>query len=641
MTGAAPGTDAVAAETLPLAGEFPAATDEQWRALVTGVLSRGKPGLADDPDALATAFRRTLVTTTADGIEIAPLYTRGDDDSPDADSGLPGLSPFVRGATATGAVVDGWDVRARHGGPDPAVVNEEILADLAGGVTSLWLRLGPDGSRLADLPRLLDGVLLDLAGVVLDAGEDFPAAAAALREHWERRGVTPDVVTGSYGADPIGVLARTGDADLDRLLPAAAALAVQAVADGGGVRAIVADGLPYHEAGGSDAEELAAAVATGVAYLRALTDAGLSVDEAFGQVEFRLATSADQFLGIAKLRAHRRLWARVADVSGATAAAGAARQHAVTSSVMLSRRDPWVNLLRTTVACFAAGVGGAAAVTVAPFDSALGRPDALGRRIARNTSALLLDESGVGRVVDPAGGSPYVESLTDALAERAWQFFTEIERHGGIVAALRSGLVADRLAATWAARTADVARRRIPLTGVSEFPDIGETLLPREPVAATVRGGLPQVRLADGFEALRDAADATAQRGARPAIFLANLGPVSAFTARATFAKNLFEAGGIHADAGTGGDAAAVVAQALADGPPALVCLCSSDAGYAEAAATVARELKAAGVGRVYLAGRPADADALREAGVDEFVYAGCDALDVLARALDSWGAHR
>lgn len=221
------------------------------------------------------------------------------------------------------------------------------------------------------------------------------------------------------------------------------------------------------KAGGSAAEELGASLATGVAYLRALTEAGLGVDEACAQLEFRYAATADQFLTIAKLRAARRLWARVAEVCGA---AGAQRQHAVTSSVMMTRRDPWVNMLRTTLACLGAGVGGADSVTVLPFDHALGLPDAFARRIARNTSTILLEESHLARVIDPAGGSWYVERLTAELADAAWAFFQEIERSGGQAAALRSGMIGERLASTWAARSRDLARRKEPVTGVSEFP---------------------------------------------------------------------------------------------------------------------------------------------------------------------------
>ncbi|WP_324274301.1 methylmalonyl-CoA mutase family protein [Blastococcus brunescens] len=382
------------------------------------------------------------------------------------------------------------------------------------------------------------------------------------------------------------------------------------------------DATVFHDAGASVVEEIGCSLAAGVAYLRALTEGGLSVDEAFGQLEFRYGATADQFTTIAALRAARRLWDRVGEVSGAAPEARAQRQHAVTSSVMTTRRDPWVNMLRTTVACFAAGVGGADVVTVQPFDAALGLPDAFSRRIARNTQNLLVEEGHLARVLDPAGGSWYVESLTDSLARAAWDWFTEIERAGGLVAALDSGLVGDQIAAAWDARARRLATRRDALTGVSEFPNLAEKLPVREPYAwAAPSGGLPRVRAAQEFEALRDAADAASQsEGAdRPAVFLATIGPIARHTARATFAGNLFQAGGLETPTGDG-------AEGFADAGTTVACICGTDKDYASDAACLAKELKAAGATQVWLAGKPD----LAVDGVDGYLFAGCDALDVL-----------
>ncbi|MFF1798923.1 methylmalonyl-CoA mutase subunit beta, partial [Kitasatospora sp. NPDC058263] len=402
-----------------------------------------------------------------------------------AEPGYPGFPPFVRGGRPQGSTVSGWDVRQRHTDPDPRRANEAVLADLENGGSSLWLELGGDALPVAALPDVLTGVYLDLAGIVLDAGPEFAEAAEQLFKLYEEREVSAGAAAGNLGADPLGLQARTGQAGrTEALLTAATALAARCAAGFPGLRALVVDALPYHEAGASPAQELGCSLATGVAYLRALTAAGLPVDAALGQLEFRYAADADQFLTIAKFRAARRLWARVAEVSGAAPEASAQRQHAVTSAVMMTERDPWVNMLRTTVACLAAGVGGADAVSVQPFDSAVGLSDAFARRIARNTQAILLEESHLARVVDPAGGSWYVERLTDELAHAAWAWFQEIERAGGQQAALGSGLVGERIAATWAERSVALAKRREPITGVSEFPNLGEQPLVREPAPA-------------------------------------------------------------------------------------------------------------------------------------------------------------
>ncbi|MFD0904475.1 methylmalonyl-CoA mutase subunit beta [Actinomadura sediminis] len=599
-------------EELELAAAFPPAERDRWREMVKGVLR--KSGAATD-DTPLEEIEGLLTRESYDGVPIGALYT-----AEDAPAGRPGLAPCVREVRPDGEGLAGWDVRQRHDHPDAAVTREAIITDLENGVTSVWLRLGEAGTPVAALPDALRGVLLGLAPVVLDAGEDAAEAAEAFLALAADRG-DAGAATGNLGLDPLGLAARTGTA---RPLDEAAAFAARCAREFPRLRSVVADGTPYHDAGGSDAEELGAAVAAGVAYLRALTGAGLSVDEAFGQIEFRLAVNADQFSSIAKLRAARRLWTRVAEVSGA-AEGTAARIHAVTSAAMMTRRDPWVNMLRTTVAAFAAGVGGADAVTVLPFDARLGLPDDFARRIARNTQTLLLEESSLARVVDPAGGSWYAERLTEDLARAAWDRFTGIERAGGLAAALGSGLVADRIAATWARRRKDIARRKAPLTGVSEFPNLTERLPEREPAPARPGGGLPVVTYAQDFEALRDRSDAHADAaGARPAVFLATLGPIAVHTARASFAANLFQAGGLATVTGPPEEFAA-------SGAP-VACVCSSDKVYAEQAADAARTLKDAGAKRVWLAGKGT------YEGVDANVFAGCDAVEVLETTLHDLG---
>ncbi|MFZ3599014.1 methylmalonyl-CoA mutase family protein [Streptomyces sp. BH104] len=593
---------------LSLAAEFPDATHEQWQHLVSGVLRKSGKEVS------AAEAEGALSTTLEDGLRARPLYTARDTAPP---AGLPGFAPFVRGARAEGNVAGGWDVRQRHDAADPAAV----LADLENGVTSLWLAMGETtGFPVSALPAALDGVYLDLAPVVLDAGAETGAAAAQLFLAYEHSGVAADAARGNLGADPLGHEARTG-ASYD--VGTAAELARRCLADYPGVRALTVDALPHHEAGGSAAQELGASMATGVAYLRALTAAGLTPQQALSQIEFRYAATADQFLTVAKFRAARRLWARVAEVCGAPER-GAQRQHAVTSSVMTTRRDPWVNMLRTTIAAFAAGVGGADAVTVLPFDEALGLPDAFARRVARNTSTILIEESHLARVIDPAGGSWYVERLTDELAHAGWEFFQEIEAAGGQAAALRSGLLGERLAATWAARSKKLATRREPVTGVSEFPDLAEKAVVRKPAPARPSGGLPRVRRDEAFEALRARSNAhLAATGSRPRVHLAGLGPVAAHTARLTFAANLFQAGGIEA----------VTDGTFEESGAGEACLCSSDQVYEEQAEAAARELREAGAGHVFLAGRPGT-----YAGVDTYVFAGCDAVAVLTATLDRMG---
>ena len=343
----------------------------------------------------------------------------------------------------------------------------------------------------------------------------------------------------------------------------------------------------------------------------------------------------DQFLTMARFRAGRRLWARVAEASGADPGDRAPRQHALTSAVMLTRWDPWVNMLRSTVAVFAAGTGGADSVTVRPFDSALGRPDEFGRRTARNLQLVLLEESGLARVIDPAGGSWYVEDLTERLAVEAWERFRETEADGGMAASLASGRLAEEAEACWRERAGRLADLSESVTGVSEFPNVEEVLLERQPSPASPSGPLPLRRRSEPSEALRDAVVAC---NPVPTVLLVTLGPAAEHTARSTFARNLFGVAGIRAV--ESGDPEGE--QGPGTGGAVIAVLCGSDERYSTEAATAAGGLKAAGVKRVYLAGRPGDdEDDLRASGVDEFIHVGVDLVDVLSRALDDLGVSR
>jgi methylmalonyl-CoA mutase len=596
---------------LVLAGEFPAVTRQQWQRLVAKVLGSS----SDAPE-------RELVTVTGDGIEIEPLYTAGDSG---LGAGYPGQQPFVRGRTAAGHR-SGWDVRQRHEHPDPAVAREQIMEDLEGGVSSLWLGLGDGRIPVSALPDVLAGVYLDLAPVVLDAGERFAEAAEVFLDAAAGRVEPAGALAGCLGADPLGVLARTGNgADL----AAAAALAVRCAADFPEVRAIVVDALPFHEAGGTDAQELGCALAAGVQYLRALRQAGLSADAAFAQLEFRFAATADQFTTIAKLRAARRTWARVARECGVTSAAAGQRQHAVSSWPMITRRDPWNNILRATLACFAAGVGGADAITVAPFDAALGQPDQLARRVARNVHALLIEESNVARVTDPAGGSWYVEDFTEQLAVKAWACFQDIERSGGLRAALDSGGIGDQLAASRESRRDALARRREAVTGVSEFPLMGETLLvrPAAPPAGST-AGLPRIRWSQWHEELRDRADAhTRTAGSPPAVALVLLDTGRASSARAERVGALLAPAGITAVSGGDGGL-----------PSPVVVVCGNPDAAEDAVRAAVDGVRARGaVTVVVAAGDPTAA----VPGAEERITDNMDTLAFGSRMLDALGVAR
>lgn len=621
-----PESGAAAAGAPNLADGFPEATTAQWRELVAGVLR--KSGV--DEERLAEAPEAVLAATSYDGFGIDPLYTS---QPPAADPGFPGAAPFTRGYRAGGNVTTGWDVRARHTDADPAVLRRRVLADLMNGAASLWISVGGQGLPADRLGEALTDVHLDLAPVLLSAGHEYAEAADALLTAHADAEVPDGRVISHLGIDPLGTAARTGEAcDVDEPVR----FAVDRARERPHLGLLVADGTPVHGAGGSDAQELGWAIAAGTAYLRALHEAGTAPEDAAGRIEFRLAVGPDQFAGIAKLRAARAMWNQVLAAGGIDPRHRTMRVHATTSEAMMTRRDPHVNMLRTTLACFAAGIGGADAVTVEPFDSAVGLPDDFARRIARNTQAILQEESNLARVIDPAGGSFFVEALTKDLYGTAWAFLRRIEAAGGAARALDDGVLRAGVDDVWQRRRSDIAHRRAPLTGVSEFPDAAETPLerPTDPSRTPVPSGLPERRYAQEFEALRDRSD-TQERttGQRPTAFLATLGPVAAHTARASFATNLLAAGGVAAVDPGPLEGAEAAAHAFAGSGARIAVLCGSDELYTEHAEDTARALKGAGARRVLLAGKPRDV--YRQAGVDGFAHQGCDAVELLTDLVD------
>ena len=547
--------------TLTLAAPEDRHDRAEWEAAAAAVLRKARRLAEEDPD---EQVWEKLSRTTLDGIGITPLGT------PDL---LDGLVTEGR-PTRAGE----WDIRAHLAVTDERTDNTSLLTDLEGGAASLWLEAGED----TDWAILLDGVLLDLAPVVLQTTE---AGARSFLRYARGRDLHPHTNLGQPADHAARELAE---------------LAWQA-----GVRVFVVDATEVHDRGASDVQELAHSLAVGARYLRTLTGFGFDLDEAAQIVEFRYAATDDQFTTIAKLRAARRLWARVLELSGT--GARAQHQHAVTSRPMLSKYDPWVNMLRTTVAAFAAGVGGANAVTVLPFDSPLGMPDAFGRRIARNTSALLISEAHVARVADPAGGAYAVEKLTDDLAVAAWELFGRLEDSADATALLDA-----EIDATVEQRDRQVATRKRPITGLTEFPHLGEELPERPPA----RESREVRRYGAAFEALRD-------NPASNHVFLATMGTVAAHTARASFATNLLAAGGVAVDvAGPTEDVADLLS--AYDGQP-VVCLAGSDGAYDGWADEATRALREAGATWVVLAGKPRES-------VDDSCAMGVDALEFLHR---------
>ncbi|MEZ5237171.1 MAG: methylmalonyl-CoA mutase family protein [Microthrixaceae bacterium] len=655
------------------AAGFDSPDESEWMSLVDKAL-RGKP-------------IDTITTTRRDGIDVGPLYRRPEGDAATAD-GFPGQAPFTRGIAPAGRAEGAWDVRCVIDSANPTTAAVEAIGDLTGGATSLTVRfdeaarrgLGPGDDGWADaagvggllaldvdaLDAALNGVFLEAAAVHLEAGASFECAAELLVGVWQRRGIDPAEALGGFGADPVGALAANGSlpGGIAEALAAAARLAARTHEAFPEVTALSINTAAHAEAGATPVQQLAAMLATGRTVLEAVTDGGLSLEATLAQVSATVTLDADIWGGIALLRAARRCWSHLATSAGAPEAAAALALHARTSGAMMTRRDPWVNLLRGTAATFAAAVGGAESMTVAPFDAALGHSDGFARRMARNTQLLAQDESGLGRIIDPAGGSWYVESLTDALCEAAWDRFQEIERRGGMVEALTSGWWGSEVRSAREATLKQIATRARPITGVSEFPLITEDV-PERPApdlaplreaalerwndgahGAGVGDGtdttLPEplgtVRWSQGWEALRQRSDDAASAGARPRVFLANLGPPAVHIARASWARNAFEAAGIEAVENDGFESPEAVAEAFAASGAPLVVLCSSDDTYDAWGAAAVEALAAHQPRRLYVAGRTRPAFEGSKDSIDAYAGVGVNLLDLLGDAHDAVG---
>ncbi len=702
---------------LKLLDDFPPVSYEQWREVV-------------EKDLKGAPFEKKLITHTYEGIDMQPVYAREDWPSDGDPSGFPAGWPHTRGGNPVGNAVCGWDVRQEHLLPEPAQNNKAILDDLARGVTSIQLRIdaaarrgiahdqpkfeqfaGRDGCmvhHLADLDAALKDVRLGACGLGLEAGAAFLPAAATVVALLKQRGVDLADAWGAFNADPLAVYVRDGELPMpvDAALSQVAALAKWTSANMPRFRSVRVGSGPYHHAGATAAQDLGISMATAITYLRALTDAGLDINAAARQLLFAYSLGCNQFLAIAKLRAARRLWARVLEASGADLSpdAGVAMvMHARTSKRVITARDPWVNMLRNTVTTFAAAVAGADIVTTEPFDKAIGLSDDFSRRIARNTQVILGEESHLSRVIDPSGGCWFIEKMTDEVAEKGWAVLQDIERQGGMVKAIESGWIHEQIDSAFAPRLKNIARRKDAVTGVSEFPNLREKpVKPRkvdydalvaaakrqlsgaggdacslagnaDPMPAAIdaaAGGATISRMlaalkgeaapatttalypfpyAKPFEELRDASDNyLALTGARPKVFLANMGPIAHHTVRATYTTNFFEAGGFEVITNNGfvGDnrddfegAARKAAQAFADSGANIAVICSSDVIYPNMVPAVTPELKKAGARTVILAGHPGEnKETYDQAGVDRYIYISCDVLTTLRELLDEEG---
>ncbi len=583
----------------------------------------------------------TLASETLEGIRIEPVYA--------ADEVVPlplppRPAPLVKGR--------GWAVMQRLDLPDLRAAARQLQEELAMGADGPVLVLagsphaGNFGLPLAGLQDVLaetDPAFLPLR---LDAGLAWPEATHHLLDALAARDIDLSLAPVMPNADPVSPFLPLGQLPGRKALGDALRLLVDRARAGGLKRAVLAaDARPWHAAGCGEAQELALMLALTTEILRLLEAAGRSPDEMAPFVSWLMVADADQFLTIAKFRAARLVHARLLEVLAIPFFP--LFLQAESAWRMMTRHDAWVNMLRTASAAFGAGLGGADAMTLLPFTQALGLADGFARRMARNMQIIAQEEADLHRVHDPLAGSAWVEALTRALAEKAWEIFTSIEAEGGLIAALLSGQVQAIIGEVAMRRARAVATRRIPITGVSEYPALAEevpAVLSAEPVPALPAADIwpldhdfaPLVprRLAEPYERLRDAADAhLARTGKRPAVYLAQLGSVADHGPRSTWAMNLLAAGGIAVHEGPPDDY-----DALHHGP--MVVLAGSDDLYAEKGAAVIATLRQRGAQEVHVVARGEAAEVLRAAGADATLQTGMDVPAYLEALHGRLGVH-
>lgn len=514
-------TEALSAEEAdPGFSEFSAATYEQWRDAAEKALK-------------GASFDKRLLTKTYEAITLQPMYWQRDIEGlPHLDS-LPGFAPYVRSTAVLGYTAEPWAVAQELPYSTPAAVNEALRADLVRGQTAINLVLDPASragldadvakaedvgrggvsiSSLEDVGRALDRIDLEQTPLFVQAGAMGLPIAALVIALVRKQAKSPERLRGCIGIDPLSVLAREGTLprSLERTYDEAASLTGWAISHAPLLQTIAVSGHPYHDAGASATQELAIVLATGVEYLRAMQARGLAIDDVAPRIRFSFSIGSNVFMEVAKVRAARLLWAKIAKAFGGSSAAQKMAIHGRTSAWNKTLYDPYVNMLRTTTEAFAGVVGGCDSLHVAAYDEVARPPDEFSRRIARNTHIILREECNVPRSIDPAGGSWYVEALTDAVAKQAWGLFQALEKQGGLFQALRAGLPQKEVAAVAAERSTNAAHRRDIFVGTNMYANMMDR--PLQP-AAIASQALARERSAELAE-YREAVDPDWRQGA-------------------------------------------------------------------------------------------------------------------------------
>ncbi len=597
--------------------QFPPVTTEQWRAKV-------------EVDLKGAPFDKKLVWRTNEGFNLQPMYRAEDIADLATTDSLPGEFPYIRGTRDN----NDWLTRQEILVTDPAEANKKAVEVLGKGVTSIGFKVEEPSAEVIE--TLVKGI--DLKKVELNFAccpkKALPLAQALVKV--VKAAGAEKEFKGSIDFNPLRKPLRHG-IPFPGDITAMACELLDAVKDVPALRVLAVDSVVLADAGSYIFQELGYALAWGTMWMTLLTEAGRSADEVADRVKFNMGVSSNYFMELAKFRAARMLWAQIVEqYKPASKDACKMMVHAVTSRYNQTIYDAHVNLLRSQTEAMSAALAGVDSITVTPFDAPYKTPDDFSERIARNQQFLLKEESHLDKVVDPAGGSYYVETLTVAIATEAWKLFLAVEADGGFLACVNDGKVQAAITESSKKRHTDVARRKEILLGTNQYPNINEMAAGK---IETVEGAcgcgcstddkpaaLPTARAASDFEALRLATEAAANR---PKVFMLTIGNLAMRLARAQFSTNFFGCAGYEIIDNLGFDTVEQgIDAALAKGADVVV-LCSSDDEYAELAPKAFKYLD--GRAQFVVAGAPACTDELKAVGINDFIHVRCNVLEVLS----------
>jgi methylmalonyl-CoA mutase len=654
--------------------DFPEHTYDQWHAAAEALLK-------------GASFEQKLVSKTYEGITIQPIYRREDIADLAHLKHFPGSASLVRGSHSGGFLGTGWEVSQELKACTPTELNGLIHEGLNGGQSELNLFVGcgqddccTGGVRLdtvEDVKIVLDDVALDAISMWWQCGPSVASLAPMVIAAAELMGVSPDKLRGGFENDPLAYLVGKGISrqPLALRFDHMAVLTDYAAKHAPGLRTISVQGDVYHNAGASATQELGYVIATLVSYLEEMKARGISPETTLSKTRIRLSVGSDYFMEIAKIRAARWLWSKVASAYGVDNAP--VHIHASTSKWNKTTYDAHTNMLRVTSEAFAAVVAGVDSLHVGPYDEISGKTDEFSRRIARNLQTILREECGLDNVIDPAGGSTYIEWLTDKIAASSWEIFQDIEKQGGMLAALEAGTVQQAVQGVAKAKFQNIRRRKDKIVGANMYPDLkgrkltirsvecragqnipgatapqmlaitpsNNSAMVEQAVAAAKAGAtklslalatgfvceetgptitaLPARRAAEEYEALRDASAAfTAKTGTVPTILQLNMGPSRKYRLRADWTAAFFEAAGFAIDGKRDFMSQNDALAALTESSATIAVITSDDTTYLETADALAKAVKAAKPAiHLLLAGAPGDQEAAwRAAGIDDFV---------------------